>query len=57
MFNVWTSVKVSSETHPRTGQAGTVHAINQTEHPDEAVIRFDLDGTLEAVAISDLVAL
>jgi hypothetical protein len=57
MFNVWTSVKVNAIDHPRVNQAGTVHATNKEKHPDEVVVKFDLDGSLEAVAITDLVSL
>lgn len=54
MFNVWQSVKVTNEEHPRAGTAGTVFATNPTTHPNEVVVKFDVDGTEEAVAIADL---
>lgn len=57
MFNVWTSVQVSNADHPRTKQAGTVHATNSETHPAEVVVKFDMDGTLESVQLADLVAL
>lgn len=57
MYNVWQSVKVTAVDHPRASEAGIVHATNQETHPDEVVVKFDLDGSLEAVAIADLVSL
>ncbi len=55
-FNVWQSVKVKTEDHPRTGQAGTVHTVSP-EHPDEVVVKFDVDSSTEAVNVNDLQAL
>lgn len=57
MFDVWTPVQVSAATNARVGQAGTVFATNPKSHPDEVVVKFDKDGTTEAVALVDLVAL
>lgn len=57
MFEVWTSVKVITEGHPRFNTAGTVQQVNKTAHPDAVVVKFDLDGTEEAVALVDLKAL
>lgn len=54
MFNVWKSVSVTNPEHPRAGQAGTVFAVNAETHPDEVTVKFDADGTLEAVKNADL---
>jgi hypothetical protein len=56
MFQIWQSVKVQNDQHPRAGQAGVVHATNP-KHPDEVVVKFDLDASQEAVAVADLVSL
>ena len=56
MFNVWQSVKVKTEGHPREGQAGVVHTVSP-EHKDEVVVKFDTDSSLEAVNVNDLQAL
>lgn len=56
MFQVWQSVKVNNEQHPRVNQAGTVVATNP-KHTDEVVVKFDADGQQEAVAVADLVGL
>ncbi len=53
MFSVWTSVKVKTENHERTGEAGTVHATNPA-HPDEVAVKFDRDSEIVAVAVTDL---
>ena len=55
-MQVWTSVKVKNEGHPRFGQAGTVFATNPA-HPDEVTVKFDVDGQTEAVQTADLVIL
>lgn len=55
-YSVWQSVKVSNQDHPRDGQAGTVHTVNPA-HPDEVVVKFDADGSTEAVSVNDLQAL
>lgn len=57
MFEVWTPVKVVTEDHPRAGTAGTVQQVNRVVHPDAVVVKFDLDGTEEAVNLVDLKAL
>lgn len=54
MYNVWQSVKVINAAHPRVNTAGTVFSTNATAHPDEVVVKFDLDGTEEAVKLADL---
>lgn len=56
MYSIWQSVKVTNDQHPRVGQAGTVHATNP-HHPDEVVVKFDVDEQQEAVAVADLVGL
>ena len=56
MFNVWQSVKVKTEGHAREGQAGTVKTVNPS-HPDEVVVQFDVDSSLESVNKADLQAL
>lgn len=53
MFQVWQSVQVINENHPRKGQAGTVFAVNK-DKPDEVVVKFDLDGEQQAVQVADL---
>lgn len=53
MFQVWQSVKVIAEGHARQGQAGTVHAVDP-KHPEEVAVKFDLDGQVQAVAVTDL---
>jgi hypothetical protein len=55
-YSVWQSVKVANQDHPRDGQAGTVHTVNPA-HPDEVVVKFDADGSTEAVSVNDLQAL
>jgi hypothetical protein len=55
-YSVWQSVKVSNLDHARAGQAGTVHTVSPA-HPDEVVVKFDEDGSLEAVKVEDLQAL
>jgi len=55
-FDVWQSVKVTKEDHPRTGQAGTVHATSPA-HPDEVQVKWDSDGTIESVSVDDLTVL
>ena len=56
-MNVWQQVQVTNKKHPRKGQAGSVSAVNATEHPDEVIVTFDADGTSEAVKIADLTVL
>jgi hypothetical protein len=55
-YSIWQSVKVTNEEHARAGQAGTVHATS-LKHPDEVVVKFDVDSTEEAVAVADLIGL
>lgn len=57
MFEVWTSVIVTNPDHARTGTAGTVFQRNVAKHPDSVVVKFDADGTEEAVPCVDLKAL
>ncbi len=57
MFDVWKAVQVVNTDHPRTGEAGTVFATNRVTHPDDVVVKFDIDGTTESVAVVDLKAL
>lgn len=57
MFSVWTSVKVKSDTHERTGEAGLVWKINRTKMPDHVVVKWDTDGTEETMPIVDLAEL
>lgn len=52
-FAIWQSVKVTTTDHHRTGQAGTVQQINPNI-PDEVGVRFDSDGSIEAVNVDDL---
>lgn len=54
-MNVWQSVQVKKPDHPRAGEAGTVFAI--PADPLQVVVRFDVDLSLEAVDLADLVAL
>lgn len=54
MYNVWQGVKVTTETHPRFGEAGTVYRTDRQDHPDKVVVQFDLDGSLESVDLVDL---
>jgi len=55
-YDVWTSVKVKNEEHPRAGQAGTVYATSP-DHPDETAVRFDADSAVVVVDTADLQAL
>lgn len=57
MFNVWQSVKVTNKKNPRFGEAGTVFAVNEIEHPGEVVVLFDSDSTKVAVPVNDLTML
>ena len=57
MFSVWTPVKVRSETHERAGEAGLVWKINRAKMPDHVVVKWDTDGTEEAMAVADLAEL
>lgn len=57
MFEVWTPVSVINPAHARTGTAGTVQQRNLANHPDSVVVKFDADGTEEAVLVADLKAL
>lgn len=57
MFSVWTPVKLRSETHERAGDAGLVWKINRAKMPDHVVVKWDIDGTEESVAIADLAEL
>ena len=57
MFEVWTPVKVITEGHARFNTAGIVTMRNLKDHPDSVVVKFDLDGTEEAVQVADLKAL
>lgn len=52
-YDVWTSVKVKNEEHPRAGQAGTVYATSP-DHPEETAVRFDVDSAVVVVASADL---
>lgn len=61
-MQVWQCVKAKS-THPRGGnekgeggQAGVVNATDPAK-PDEVVVRWDVDGVIEAVAVDQLTAL
>lgn len=56
MFNVWQSVKVKTEDHPRAGQAGTVQETNPN-NKDEVIVKFDSDGHLVSISVNDLQAL
>lgn len=56
MLPVWTSVKVINKDHARFSSAGVVHATNP-DKPDQVVVKFDTDGTLESVSNADLQAL
>jgi hypothetical protein len=55
-FSLWATVKVTSLTHPRTGQSGYVIA-NNPKHLDQAGVCFDSDSGTEVVALADLAAL
>lgn len=52
-YDVWTSVKVKNEEHPRAGQAGTVYATSP-DNPEETAVRFDVDSAVVVVASADL---
>jgi hypothetical protein len=61
-MNVWQSVK-AKPTHPRGGdekgqgaQAGVVTACDPAK-PEEVVVKWDVDGVTEAVAVDQLTAL
>jgi hypothetical protein len=53
MRQVFVSVQVITEGHPRKGQAGHVIIVDPKK-PDEVGVKFDVDGVIEAVAMSDL---
>lgn len=53
MRQVFVSVQVIAEDHPRKGQAGYVIVVDPTK-PDEVGVKFDVDGVVEAVAQSAL---
>lgn len=55
-MEVWQSVKVKNENHPRHGEAGVVHATDK-DHPDEVAVRFDADQQVQLVDVADLQAL
>ena len=53
-MNAWTPVQVTNEKLARHGEAGTVQAL----HADGTVdVRFDVDGEVENLKVSDLRAL
>ena len=52
-MEVWQSVKVKNDTHPRAGEAGVVHAVDKA-HPNEVAVRFDLDQQVQLVDVADL---
>lgn len=52
-MEVWQSVKVKNENHPRAGQAGVVHAVDK-DHPEEVAVRFDVDQQVQLVDVADL---
>ena len=56
MFPVWTQVIVKTEGHARYQTAGYVVGTNEA-FPGSVVVKFDNDGTNEAVDIADLKAL
>lgn len=57
MLSVWTVVKPAKEDHERAGQAGVVWKVNAKKYPDQVVVKWDTDETIETVAVSDLVVL
>jgi len=56
MFSVWQSVQVSNKEHARTGEAGTVFAVDPKK-PEHVAVKFDTSGIIEDVAVADLRAL
>jgi hypothetical protein len=57
MFSVWTPVKPISETHERAGEAGVIWKVNKKQYPDHVVVKWDTDGTIEAVEAVELMEL
>lgn len=58
-MEVWTPVQVTNEALERHGQAGIVHAISKRVNgvASEVEVKFDLDGEVEVLKVSDLRAL
>lgn len=56
MFPIWTQVIVNDEDSHRHNTAGYVVGINAML-PDQRIVRFDLDGTDEAMDVDQLRAL
>ncbi len=52
-FVVWQSVTVTDQDHPRAGQAGTVQE-NAREGASTVKVKFDVDGSIEAVKVEAL---
>lgn len=55
-MDIWQSVQVTNEDHPRFNTAGTVQQRNPAA-PDEVGVRFDADSVLEVVQVADLKSL
>lgn len=53
-FAVWDVVRPASPDHPRAGQVADVTKVNYQRHPDEVVVRWNVDGTEESVPMVDL---
>lgn len=57
MMRVWQPIVISNADHPRYNTAGYVYATNAESFPENVVVKFDTDNTLEDVLIADLKAL
>lgn len=53
-LQVFTSVQVKTENHPRFMQAGHIQVSDSPEHPTEVGVKFDVDGAVEVVDLADI---
>ncbi len=56
-MQVRASVKATTPGHPRENQAGIVLATDGKTPPKKVDVKWDVDGEVETVAVSDLVQL